>query len=108
MPNFNGSEGTPISKSAAKTLTSRFQTDFPGEKKGYFFGRNHLISMLNQDGCKGIRVYFGKEEGEEGNITLVLAGADSEGDDQSTSSHLILDFGNPCPSDCSKSSEAIG
>ena len=108
MPNYNGTEGTLISKQQAKALTAKFQADHPAEKKGYFFGRNHLEDILQQDHCKGIRVYLGKTDDEDPHITLVLVGADDQGDDQSTLAHKILDFGDPCPTSCSKPSEAIG
>ncbi|MBR9921844.1 MAG: hypothetical protein GYB31_13470 [Bacteroidetes bacterium] len=111
MPVFTGNEGSIISKTAAKNLTANFQSDFPNERKGYFYGKSKLLAILNQDGCVGIRIYFGKEdeEGEETKpIQLILVGTDEDGDDQSGSSHTILEFGTPCPSDCSTPSEAVG
>jgi hypothetical protein len=88
---FSGSEGTIIEIGTAHTLTYAYQEAHPDEVKGYFFGKNKLMSLLSQTGCVGIRVYFGLEGSTP---KLVLVGAKGNEDDMTG---LILDGGCPSP-----------
>lgn len=92
---FNGTEGAPISPASGAALTAKFRRDHPTMSKGLFYGKDKLQDLLNQTGCKGIRIYFGKNA--TGDMELVLVGADANENDILT---LIIDNGVRCPSHC--------
>src|SRR5687767_2563775 len=95
---FNGTEGDPITLTAGGTMTARFRTNYPSLTKGCFFGRDILLDILNQTGCKGIRMYFAQDSNNV--LQLVIAGADANEDDMC---NLIGDVSRPCPPYCGKS-----
>jgi hypothetical protein len=96
MPNFTGNEGTFITLTDGGDMTADFRATYPDEKKGYFYGKNKLNSILGQTDCVGIRIYFGIDK--DGKMNLVLVGTKANKDDQTTG--YILDSGTPCPVDC--------
>ncbi len=105
---FNGSEGTFISISEGSTMTKDYRNTFltgDRKRKAIFFGREKLMSLLDQADCVGIRCYFGAVEVTEGDKTweelnLVLVGANTMENDQIGANHQILDHGIPCPMQC--------
>lgn len=96
---FNGEEGSYISLETAAELTAAWRGGDNGDMKGYFYGKEKLQSLLDETGSEGIRIYFG--ETSTGEKTLVLVAANSSKDDIITGGK-ILDFGEPCPSQCGK------
>ncbi len=72
-----------------------------GAIKAGFFGKDALQGILDQEGCVGIRVYYGEDD--NGTPQLVLVGADADTND-------IIE-GNlaqrqvPCPPYCGKDNE---
>lgn len=96
---FDGTEGGAISLSAAAALTKEHRTRNAGERTCHFFGRDILEEILNQEGCMGIRMYYGVDS-DTGNRELVLVGADAEGDDILD---LVADLSWSCPANCSSS-----
>lgn len=104
---FTGNEGAMISLSEARTLISNYKTSskFRNNQnvKGIFFGKDHLMELLNQKGCKGIRVYYGIEkDGSKHVPRMVLVGADEKMNDMINGK--ILDRGRVCPIWCSTES----
>lgn len=97
---FNGDEGEIVSLSDAKTWTEKYRNDNPGQVKAYFYGKNKLMDILNQTGCVGIRMYYGKD-GSTPNIVLV--GAESNEDDMQNG--IIVEHGVPCPNQCGAPNE---
>lgn len=93
---FKGTEGEMISSTDAAALTLAFRTNFPTQKKGYFFGKSKLQTLVQQTGSKGLRIYFGQNA--DGELTLVLVSADASGNDNLNN---ILDTGVGCPDVCS-------
>lgn len=93
---FNGNEGEQITLALGGELTGKYRIANPGAIKGVFLGRNHIEAILAQGDCKGLRMYFAKNE--EGNPTLVIVGADSN---QNDLLNLIFDRTSPCPDKCS-------
>jgi hypothetical protein len=93
---FDGTEGGAITLSEGAALTSEHRLRNPKALKGRFFGRDILNQILDQEGCKGIRMYFGQDE--DGNRELVIVGADEFEDDMLD---LIADLSAACPSKCS-------
>lgn len=96
---FNGTEGEYISMDDAGALTEGWRTGGNGSIKGYFYGKEKLQHLLDEDGSEGIRIYFG--ETDKGEKTLVLVAADSYENDIITGTETkILDKGIACPPNC--------
>lgn len=94
---FNGKEGEEISLAKGSELTSAYRNLNPGETLGHFFGKEILNQILEQDGCMGIRIYYGL--GEDNSKQLVLVGADEAQNDMT---QLVADVSHPCPPLCSQ------
>ena len=92
---FNGTEGGAISLQDGASLTREYRKKNPNETKGHFFGKDILLQIINQEGCMGIRMYYGI--GESGQKELVLVGADANEDDMTG---LVADLSLPCPGLC--------
>lgn len=100
---FTGTEGNMISRNEARMLLANYQNSpaFPANNntEGMLFGRAHIEDILSQDGCKGIRIYYGKVGPLISDpAQLVIVGTDVDGNDMTDK---ILDTGIPCPSFCS-------
>jgi hypothetical protein len=96
---FNGNEGSVISLTDAADLTANYRaTIVPGSTKGMFVGRNKVLNILNQQGCMGVRIYLGMNK--NGDIELVVVGADSSEDDMEQG--VIVDSMIRCPIRCGK------
>lgn len=89
---FNGSEGSKISVREGGDMTANYRTANPGERKGHFFGRDLLMEILEQEGCMGIRMYYGIDD--DGEKQLVICGADASEDDMLD---IVGDVSCPCP-----------
>lgn len=92
---FNGTEGGAITITDGAALTAEHRLKNPTALKARFFGKDILNQILAQDGCMGIRFYFGQNE--DGVRELVICGADEFEDDILD---LVADLSRPCPSDC--------
>lgn len=105
---FNGNEGIFISLATGSAMTKDYRDTFltgDRKRKAVFFGKEKLMSLLNQTDCVGIRCYFGAETVSEGDktwkeLSLVLVGADANENDQLGANNQILDHGIPCPMQC--------
>lgn len=93
---FNGTEGGAITLSEGAALTKEHRLRNPTALKARFFGKDILNQIINQEGCMGVRIYFGQDE--DGNRELVLVGADSDENDML---NLVADLSFPCPDTCS-------
>lgn len=97
---FNGNEGSAITLAEAAELTANYRaTISPGEQLGLFVGRNHLLAILNQSGCMGVRMYYGIAKDSE--KQLVLVGVTSNENDMEKG--ILIDRAVPCPTKCSAS-----
>lgn len=92
---FNGTEGGAIDLDNAGTLTENYRVANTGAVKGAFYGKDILNQLLDQEGCMGIRIYYGQDE--RGNKELVLVGAQANEDDLL---ELVADTGVKCPTSC--------
>lgn len=92
---FNGTEGGSIDIDDAGTLTENYRNANPSAVKGAFYGKDILRQLLDQEGCMGIRIYYGEDK--NGNKELVLVGAQANEDDML---ELVADNGTKCPSNC--------
>ncbi len=77
-------------------LIVRHKRAHPGERHAVAFTSAGLNRILAQDGCHGIRMYFGLNP--DGTRTLVLVGLDAEGYDMDLGE--IADKGLICPPFC--------
>lgn len=93
---FDGTEGGEITLSSGAAMTEEFRLRNPNEIKAHFFGKDIINEILNQEGCMGIRLYYGLDE--DGENQLVMVGADSDENDMTD---LVADLSHPCPNACS-------
>ncbi len=73
--------------------------------RAHFYGCDHIQALLDQDGCKGIRIYYGIDD--NGDRQLILFGADanmknikSEHIGKGNGGGGGIDHGEPCPPFC--------
>lgn len=95
-----GNENHQISLADASEMTKRYR-DSAGENAiiAHMFGESAITAILNQEGCLGIRIYYGLDE--NGKKQLVITGVDSSGNDLYNG--LLADRSACCPSMCSAS-----
>jgi hypothetical protein len=60
---FTGNEGAPIDPQKAGQWNQNYRDAYPEQVNSYFAGREILEQILNQPSCKGIRLYFGLNNG---------------------------------------------
>lgn len=94
---FNGTEGGEITLEQGAAMTAAYRDQNPGATKGHFFGKDILDQILSQQGCVGIRMYYGIDS--TGAKQLVIVGADVNENDMTD---LVADLSFPCPNMCSK------
>ncbi|MFD2891722.1 hypothetical protein ACFS5J_06830 [Flavobacterium chuncheonense] len=92
--------GAQISLTEAETLVDDFKAKFPSEIKASFIGIENVQNLLKQDGCIGIRMYYGYDNDAE-RLSPVFVGVNSDGEDMID---LIMDRSVPCPPDCDANS----
>ncbi len=93
---FNGTEGGLIPLEDGADMTARYRDQNPNQIKGHFFGKDVLNELLDQEGCMGIRMYYGIDD--KGKKALVIVGTDADENDLTTK---VGDVSLPCPSRCS-------
>jgi hypothetical protein len=95
---FTGEEDHSISIEDAAELTKNYRnTSESGTITAEFFGREALESILAQEGCVGIRCYYGKKE--DGTPVLVLVGVNANEEDMLEEGKIMQDS-KPCPPNC--------
>lgn len=95
---FTGKKDHSISINDAAELTRNYrESSESGAIIAEFFGREALERILAQEGCVGIRCYYGQKE--DGKPALVLVGADANEEDLLDGSE-IAQAGDPCPPNC--------
>ncbi len=91
------SAGQAISLTDAIALTGNYRkTAAPGGVLGECFGRDAILSILNQPGAAGIRIYYGRKS--DGTPALVLVGIN--GTYQDMTGGTLIERGWPCPPVC--------
>lgn len=85
-----------ISLKDAAVITKRHQAADPKSVKGGAFHKDQVLELLNQPGCVGLRVYYGRDT--TGAPNLVLTGIDSA--DSDLTGGTILEIFYPCPPFC--------
>ncbi len=108
---------TRYDNNRAGIIAGNFKTADP-LSKSQTFERTEIEALLGQEGCVGLRCYFGMydensapDSDHAGKIVLVLCGVDSNGNDLNLSwsttvtGQIILENGQMCPPFCSASSQ---
>ncbi len=80
----------------AAAHTRRYRAASPNAQKAGAFHKDQVLELLNQAGCVGLRIYFGRDSA--GAPSLVLTGIDST--DTDLSHGTILEISYPCPPFC--------
>ena len=96
---LTGHENHKILLKDAAVLTRNFRNSSGnGENTilGEFFGKDALVAAINQDGCVGLRIYYGKKN--DGTPVLVLVGVNAVGND--ITDGLVEEMGFLCPPIC--------
>jgi hypothetical protein len=112
---FNGSEGKPIDLATAKEWAKNYRETMknPDDTVAHFFGFEIIEKILAEDGCMGIRIYYGLNE--KGEKQLMLVGANdigdnllpAEGKELMDGGNTIADMSIPCPSYCPPTGTSI-
>lgn len=96
---FTGNEENQITKEEAAVLTKRYREQMKdGDRKGGYISKDSIVSVLEQDGCVGIRYYYGLNEEEQ--QELVIVGVNSSTNDIIDDEAVCLDRCIPCPDVC--------
>lgn len=100
---FDGTEASVVTLQEASEWTANFRaTVQPGAVIGHFFGKDVLQRILEQEGCMGIRMYYGIDE--DTNLpNLVLVGADANENDMENG--VISEKSVCCPPRCGKANK---
>lgn len=100
-PKYDGHEDHIITLEQGTRLTRNFRENptAPTVNAGYF-GRDCIVRILEQNGCVGIRMYYGRND--DGSPCLVLVGVDNTGEDLYNGT--LAEFYYPCPPFCPQSS----
>jgi hypothetical protein len=94
---FTGNEEHTISFEEAKELKDNYQESMsPTDIKAFYYGKTFLLSVLNQEGCVGIRVYNGRKE--DGKLEPVIVGVNTDGNDLTEG--IMGNRSFPCPPHC--------
>lgn len=84
----------PLAEAAAHT--KRYRDAHVSDIKAGAFARDQVLELLNQPGCVGLRIYFGRDAA--GAPSLVLTGFNAS--DSDLISGTILEIAWPCPPWC--------
>lgn len=94
---FTGNEEHVVTFQEAKALKDNYQESAGVEDiLAFYYGKTFLLSVLNQQGCVGIRVYNGRKE--DGKLELVIVGVNADGDD--ITDGIMGNRSVPCPPHC--------
>ena len=96
---FDGTEGGEITLQTAVDMCAEYRRLNSGATKAHFFGKDILNDILDQEGCVGIRMYYGIDSDDQ--KQLVLVGVDSDEKDMTA---LVADLSKLCPTYCDTSS----
>lgn len=86
-----------ITLNEAKSMTHAFQNSTIGSNQTFagLVDKTNLLTLLNQEGCTGLRIYNALND--DGKITFVLVGVNSNNEDMT---NYILDKIVACPNIC--------
>lgn len=90
---FTGTEDHHIDLAQAAAMTKKYRDNNINLPLGGFFGKDAILSILNQENCVGIRFY--NAENDLGEPTIILVGVQANQDDLSNG--VLADFSKPSP-----------
>lgn len=93
---FTGQEDHQIPLATAAEWTKNYRTANPSQTKGHFFGKEYIQSILAQENCVGIRIYYALDE--NGAKQLILVGVDANENDLYQG--IIAERSFKCPPFC--------
>lgn len=94
---FTGDEAEEFPLETAAEWTRNYRNQMKqGDPKAHFFGKNIINSILSQDGCVGIRVYYSLDD--HGKKQLIMVGADA--DENDLFNGIIAEKSSWCPPFC--------
>jgi hypothetical protein len=93
-----------ITLNEAKSMTHAFQNSTIGANQTFagLVDKTNLLTLLNQEGCTGVRIYNALND--DGKITFVLVGVNSNNEDLTD---YILDKTDLCQNNCSNDSSLM-
>jgi hypothetical protein len=101
MEEYTGNEDHSISLSQASEWTKNYRNTASAVSTNpitaHLFGKDAILAILNQQGCKGIRIYYALDDA--GKQQLIVVGADSSKNDLYEG--LLAERSDPCPMCCS-------
>jgi hypothetical protein len=98
---FTGNENHTITLEEAAKLTRNYREQAgPGAVKAGFFGKATIQKIIDQDGCVGLRIYYGLED--DGTPAFVLVGVTADGED--LTGGILAERQRPCPPYCDERS----
>lgn len=87
--------GQMYDNTQAQQMISNFQTAHPNvNNSGACYGINKIHDLINQGNVEGFNIYFGQDNGQD---TIVIYGADSEGKNIAGTNAIILESGIKIP-----------
>ncbi len=93
---FTGREDHSITLATAGDWTRNYRTANSGATKGHFFGRDAIESILAQEGCVGIRIYYALDG--SGVKQLIINGALANENDLYNG--VLAERSITCPTHC--------
>ena len=101
---YSGNEDHSITLREGAGLTKAYRmTVSSNDVIAHYFGKNALKNAMDQPGCVGVRLYYGKHE--DGSPAIVVVGVDNKGNDMT--SGLICQRTSVCPPWCDVSSSEL-
>lgn len=95
---LTGNEPHDITLAEASAMTANFRNTIPvGQTIAHCFGKQAIMDILNQEGCKGIRIYYALDSA--GVKHLVVVGVNTSGNDLFDGK--LAERSIRCPQDCS-------
>lgn len=93
-----------ITLSAAAALTKAYRDAKVSDVRSGAIAKDPVVQLLNQAGCVGLRIYYGRNP--DGTPALVLAGIDAA--DNDLTKGVLLEQMWPCPPLCDGASPLNG
>src|ERR1035437_8776509 len=87
----------------ASKMTKDHRDENSGMPQAHTFEADHILSVLKQPGCTGLRIYHGKDANNS--ASLLAVGTDANNNDILPATNaLIVSNPFPCPPQCAPNS----
>jgi len=96
---FTGHEEHQITFKEGSELTKTYRDQMnAGDRKGGYFSKDEILTLLDPSICVGIRFYYGIDE--YGKQVMVLVGVKANEDDLIGEGYYCMEMSVPCPDQC--------